>query len=254
MILPDDSNPAIVWDPVTKKWTNKDDDGSSSSGPPPPPPKMSEIPSFKPLTNPSPAMPATTGLPPLPPGSVSTLQIPTTTPTTSTMVNSNSAPTLHQPSEDPLNSSKLITSGGGNMYKLPRGRNMRANYVDVMNPGGAKQGGSQAASPAPTPMGSPATPMAASSPQLFIPTPVNDVNAPVDFLTPAASVAPQLNENSQALSRWSSTSSLSREVQSYTMRDPWHFQRDKGPMMYNPVDMRDRSSLKNQSRTRYPPR
>lgn len=76
--------------------------------------------------------------------------------------------------DETLNSSKMIT-GGGNMYKLSRSRNMRANYVDVMNPGGTKSNmTATSAAPSlsvPTPMGSPAMPIAASSPQLFVPAP-----------------------------------------------------------------------------------
>lgn len=56
-----------------------------------------------------------------------------------------------------------------NKFKLPKGRNMRANYIDVMNPAGSK--GSAASSNIPTPITSPMVPMATSSPQLFIPAP-----------------------------------------------------------------------------------
>lgn len=66
-----------------------------------------------------------------------------------------------------MDTSKLLT--GSNMYKLPKGRNMRANYVDVMNPGGSKS--STASSNMLTPMTSPLVPMATSSPQLFVPAP-----------------------------------------------------------------------------------
>ncbi|XP_053601956.1 protein transport protein Sec16A isoform X3 [Plodia interpunctella] len=39
MILPDDSDPTIVWDEQNKRWRNKDGD-DDVSGPPPPPPKI----------------------------------------------------------------------------------------------------------------------------------------------------------------------------------------------------------------------
>ena len=66
-----------------------------------------------------------------------------------------------------VNSSKLIA--GSNVYKLKKGRSMRANYIDVMNPGGGKSAGMP--SNLPTPATSPMAPMAASSPQLFMPAP-----------------------------------------------------------------------------------
>lgn len=41
MILPDDKNPTIVWDPEKKKWVNTDGDDESSDFRPPP--KMSDL-------------------------------------------------------------------------------------------------------------------------------------------------------------------------------------------------------------------
>ncbi|XP_058802718.1 uncharacterized protein LOC131670805 isoform X2 [Phymastichus coffea] len=233
MILPDDSNPAIVWDPIQKKWMNKDED-ENNSAPLAPPPKMADLPGFKSADSMNQSV-----APPAIPATVSTL------PATNVITAIGADETLG------LNGTKLIAGGGGNMYKMnPRGRKVRTNYVDVLNPGSVK---SSNTSSRPIPASSPPVPMAASSPQFFTPTPVNDPNAPVDFLTPAPTAVSQSNENAQALSRWSSTSSLSREVQSYTMRDPRLLQRDKGPMMYNPVELKDRST-KAQARSRYPPR
>ncbi|XP_020290627.1 uncharacterized protein LOC109858109 isoform X2 [Pseudomyrmex gracilis] len=222
MILPDDSNPKIVWDPETKKWTNKDEDSDSGAAALAPPPKMSDI-SFR-------------------------------TPTTMTERNLQppSLSSAHNEDAPAAEVPKMPT--GSNMYKLPKNRSMRANYVDIINPNGPK---GSASSNMPTPMTSPLVPMATSSPQLFVPAPVNDSTAPVDFLTPATTTAqPSGNvaENTpQTLSRWSSTSSLSREVQSYTMRDPRLLQRNKGPMMFNPSDIKDHS-VKNMPPNRYPPR
>ncbi|XP_033228238.1 uncharacterized protein LOC117180044 isoform X4 [Belonocnema kinseyi] len=221
MILPDDSNPAIVWDPVAKKWMNKEEDSDVPGGAVAPPPKASDL-GFKHL-------PPEPNIPP------------------QQIVQSS----VQSDESMAVNSSKLI-AGSSNVYKLQKGRGMRANYIDVMNPNGGKSLG--VPSNLPTPAGSPITPMAASSPQLFIPAPINDPNAPVDFLTPTPNPMQQTAENPpQELSRWSSTSSLSREVQSYTMRDPRLLQRDKGPMMFNPMDLKDRSQ-KNTTRSRYPPR
>lgn len=56
-----------------------------------------------------------------------------------------------------------------NMFKMPKGRSMRANYVDVMNLGGSKN--STAPPNMSTPVTSPLVPMATSSPQLFVPMP-----------------------------------------------------------------------------------
>ncbi|KAK9310683.1 hypothetical protein QLX08_000014 [Tetragonisca angustula] len=209
MILPDDSNPTIVWDPVAKKWMNKDEDGDSNSATIAPPPKASDM-GFR---------------PPVP-----------------EQISQSS-----QSSQSPL----LADESTVNKFKLPRGRSMRANYIDVMNPGGSKN--NVTSSNITT---SPMVPMASSSPQLFIPAPVNDPSAPVDFLTSTATstISTNVSENtSQGFSRWSSTSSLSREVQSYTMRDPRFLPQDKGPMMYNPNDMKNRS-VKNVQQNRYPPR
>ncbi|XP_016910971.1 uncharacterized protein LOC107997089 isoform X4 [Apis cerana] len=217
MILPDDNNPTIVWDPVAKKWMNKDEDGDNNSTTVAPPPKASDM-GFR-------------------------------TPVPTEQISSQpSQPS--QSSQPPLQTDESTV----NKFKLPRGRSMRANYIDVMNPSGSKNSG--APSSIPTPVTSPMVPMATSSPQLFIPAPVNDPSAPVDFLTPTAtSIIPtNASENvSQGFSRWSSTSSLSREVQSYTMRDPRFLPQNKGPMMYNPSDMKNRSA-KNLHQSGYPPR
>ncbi|XP_043254632.1 uncharacterized protein LOC122398624 isoform X2 [Colletes gigas] len=215
MILPDDSNPAIVWDPVGKKWMNKDEDGDNSFSALAPPPKATDVGFKAPIAE-------------------------------------QTSQSLSQPPPQPPSQADESTV---NKFKLPKGRNMRANYIDVMNPTGSKN--SSVPSSIATPITSPMAPMATSSPQLFIPAPVNDSNAPVAFLTPTSTpVAPSTNvsENtSQGLSRWSSTSSLSREVQSYTMRDPRLLLRNKGPMMYNANDMKEHSA-KNVQQNRYPPR
>jgi len=125
-----------VWDPVAKKWMNKDenDDGAATLVPPP---KTSDV-SFR-----APMM-MERGAPsqPLP-------------------VNGEDAPTM--------DTALKLPTGNGNMYKLPKGRSMRANYVDVMNPGVGKSKIPGTASS--TPITSPLVPMATSSPQLFVPAP-----------------------------------------------------------------------------------
>lgn len=66
-----------------------------------------------------------------------------------------------QSSQSPL----LTDESTVNKFKLPRGRSMRANYIDVMNPGGLKNNVTSSN------ITSPIVPMASSSPQLFIPAP-----------------------------------------------------------------------------------
>jgi hypothetical protein len=126
----------IVWDPIAKKWMNKDEDGDSGTATLAPPPKTSDMnfrtPAIERVSQPAP-----------PTGGTHSEDVPT------------------------MDTSKLLT--GSNMFKLPKGRNMRANYVDVMNPGGSKS--STASSNMLTPMTSPLAPMATSSPQLFVPAP-----------------------------------------------------------------------------------
>ncbi|KAG7208269.1 hypothetical protein KM043_014514 [Ampulex compressa] len=190
MILPDDNNPAIVWDPVAKKWMNKDEDPDSSSATLAPPPKASDM-GFR--------------APPI----------------DSQQTQSN----LQSEESGSTNGIKPVT--GSNMFKLPKVRSMRANYIDVMNPNVSKSGA--ALSNVPTPVTSPLVPMATSSPQLFIPAPVNDPSAPTDFLTPSSftPIAASTNNSENAS--------------------------QGGPMMYNPSDMKDRTQ-KNVQPSRYPPR
>lgn len=168
MILPDDSNPTIVWDPVAKKWMNKDEDGDSGSSTLPPPPKAADM-GFR---------TSSTEQAPIPQPSIQPL-------------NKQSKETIN------MNNSKLYS--GGNMFKMPKGRNMRANYIDVMNPNGGK---SNTTSPSiPTPVSSPLIPVATSSPQLFVPAPVNDPSAPVDFLTPAPAPSIPVTHSTESVSQ-----------------------------------------------------
>ena len=124
----------IVWDPVAKKWMNKDEDGDSNSATIAPPPKASDM-GFR---------------PPVP-----------------EQISQSS-----QSSQSPL----LADESTVNKFKLPRGRSMRANYIDVMNPGGSKN--NVTSSNITT---SPMVPMASSSPQLFIPAPGKFFIVSVDF-------------------------------------------------------------------------
>ncbi|XP_015839573.1 protein transport protein Sec16B isoform X5 [Tribolium castaneum] len=124
-------------------------------------------------------------------------------------------PTFHQqvqkvePMQENGNVAKPPQPAQANMFKLQKNRNIKKSYIDVFNPG--KPGPAAA----PAPLGG--APQAQPPMNFFIPQPVNDPNAPTDFLTPAPPL--QFNNDTQ-MSRWSSASSLSREVQSYTMHKP----------------------------------
>lgn len=125
----------ITWDPVAKKWLNKDEDSDSTSQRLVAPPKAREM-VFQPG-------PTVEQRPP------------------------NHGPIPKLPGEDMPAQNNLKMPAGGNMFKLQKGRSMRANYIDVMNPGGVKSNGSQKlVNPSAT-----LTPMAASSPNFFIPSP-----------------------------------------------------------------------------------
>lgn len=124
-----------MWDPVAKRWMNKDEDGDGGAATLAPPPKIGEM-SFR-----APTMERSSQLPPL------------------ASAHNEDAPTMD------ASTKSMIMSG--NKFKLPKGRSMRANYVDVMNPGGSKS--NTASSGMPTPVTSPLVPMATSSPQLFVP-------------------------------------------------------------------------------------
>jgi len=67
-----------------------------------------------------------------------------------------------------------------NMFKMQRGRNLKTSYVDIFKQNGSKSTAGPGAAPV-----SEKVPVS-SPPQMnfFIPPPVLDPNAPVDFLTP----------------------------------------------------------------------
>lgn len=131
----------IVWDPVAKKWMNKDEDGDGGATMLVPPPKTSDV-SFR-----APTMEHSAPSQPFPP-------------------NGEDVPMM--------DATLKMPTGNGNMYKLPKGRSMRANYVDVMNPGVGKPKTPGIVSS--TPITSPLVSMATSSPQLFVPAPGKSLN------------------------------------------------------------------------------
>lgn len=120
---------------------NKDEDADTSSAALPPPPKATDM-GFKPSSTEQVTVPQ----PPIP----------------------------NKQSKEAMNVNGSKVHANYNMFKLQKGRNMRANYIDVMNPNGGKN--STASSNVPTPATSPFVPMAVSSPQLFIPAPGKNEN------------------------------------------------------------------------------
>lgn len=73
---------------------------------------------------------------------------------------------------------------------------MKKSYIDVFNPN-AKQGAPQTSPPPPLEMMPPPAGPPPPSMNFFIPQPINDANAPTDFLTPAPPM--QYDENLQVI-------------------------------------------------------
>lgn len=198
MILPDDKNPTIVWDPEKKRWVNKDGDeaGEESFKPPP---KMSDL------------MPAGAAPPPPAPNQAAPVAAPTAmsitavpsgpTPTVgggnygaapSLNVDLNGAQNVTQAQVQPVGhmpaaaapTTKMgeptkVPTLQSNMFKMQRNRTLKKSYVDVFNPSGA------------APSRPAETIMAPSVPAM--PTPQ------VGFFVPGAAPAGgQTNENSAA--------------------------------------------------------
>ncbi|XP_049821203.1 protein transport protein Sec16A-like isoform X4 [Aethina tumida] len=221
MKLPDDKNPKIVWDQEKKRWVNMEDDGNDGANELKPPPKMADM-------MPRGAPQGSSGIAAPPPGGGSGIipsnnPIPTLeannpmsnqyVPSDAGVSNLSQAPVRATgPPGGPDNGNQVNVGGPPNMFKLQRGRNLKKSYVDVFNPNGKTSGPASLTN-------SDVLPPAMQTPQMnfFIPQPVTDPNAPMDFLTPAPPM--QFNENQ--MSRWSSASSLSREVEFY-MRQKSH--------------------------------
>ncbi|XP_077284165.1 endoplasmic reticulum export factor secretory 16 [Arctopsyche grandis] len=105
MILPDDKNPTIVWDPEKKKWTNLDADEDEQVGQLAPPPKMPEI--LKHASN---------------------------------FTSQNQMPPPAQqnfPSSEMGMTPTPPAANSGNIFKLQKSRHIKKSYVDVFNPSGA---------------------------------------------------------------------------------------------------------------------
>ncbi|XP_052130597.1 uncharacterized protein LOC113215394 [Frankliniella occidentalis] len=238
MKLPDDKNPSIVWDDQKKRWMNTDADGEDESANVAPPPKMSEMPGRFSSPGPVSSIPGST---PVANGSAN---VPFNSPVSSII------PSSAQNEGDSVASKP---PAGSNMFKLPRGRSLRASYVDVMNPGGVK---APVPSSMPPPNVFPSSGSQPSSLNYFVPAAVEGIeNAPTDFLTPAPTGSAESAPEQQPLSRWSSTSSLSREVQSYTSRRPPSRNQVQtgpaGPQMFNPAQFSQPTLTSHSARKRY---
>ncbi|XP_055715475.1 protein transport protein Sec16A isoform X4 [Phlebotomus papatasi] len=116
MILPDDKNPTIVWDPEKKKWVNTDgeaDEGESFK----PPPKMSDL---APQSNHEYSIPHQDAHPP--------------------QISQPIAQTTPVPAATPATDGTPVPKGNNlqsNMFKMQRNRTLKNSYVDVFNPSGA---------------------------------------------------------------------------------------------------------------------
>ncbi|XP_050097370.1 uncharacterized protein LOC126578635 isoform X3 [Anopheles aquasalis] len=130
MILPDDKNPKIVWDEVSKRWVNTDEAEAEQEAYKPPP-KMTDL---------MPSGPSGAA-PPMPPGvqpassqetnpMYQPMQAPAATPAA---VQSNPAAANPMPTAEPTKVPNLQS----NMYKMQRNRTLKRSYVDVFNPSGA---------------------------------------------------------------------------------------------------------------------
>ncbi|XP_072391264.1 uncharacterized protein Sec16 isoform X2 [Diabrotica undecimpunctata] len=198
MKLPDDKNPKIVWDQDKKRWVNVDEDPNDPANEFKPPPKLSEL------------------MPKLPPAqqahstpTSANTSLPSFDPNRTLVEQNGEVPNTNAGIED---SGPQRPSQQANMFKLQRGRNLKKSYIDVFNQGNKQQPNSGPASlPAPNQL-----PSAAPQMNFFVPQQIADPNAPIDFLTPGG--VPHIGD--PQMSRWSSSSSLSKEVQFYMQQKP----------------------------------
>ncbi|EAT34926.1 AAEL012885-PA [Aedes aegypti] len=148
MILPDDKNPTIVWDPDKKRWVNTEGEDAGEEAFKPPP-KMADL------------MPTPVG-PPQAPAAVP--NIPTPQPVAGfppgqmpSGANYGPAASLHADPNGQPSVAQMQPTGGqvpavanpkvgeptkvptlqSNMFKMQRNRTLKKSYVDVFNPSGA---------------------------------------------------------------------------------------------------------------------
>ncbi|XP_067636222.1 uncharacterized protein [Eurosta solidaginis] len=160
MILPDDKNPSIVWDPDKKRWVNTDGDEATEESLKPPP-KMSDIMGQMPPTAlPSQSypqqqqqqlqqMPQQQQLQPQPQPQLT--QAPQPSPLLDTHQYAGAVPSQAvAPAPAPISgySAHALTGADAagttktpslqsNMFKMQRNRTLKNSYVDVFNPSGA---------------------------------------------------------------------------------------------------------------------
>ncbi|XP_075226850.1 endoplasmic reticulum export factor secretory 16 isoform X2 [Lycorma delicatula] len=219
MKLPDDKNPTIVWDEKKGRWVDKNADEEDESMSVKPPPKASELPGFpSSVPGSAPVPPALAPTPAPGPALVNSSTLDSTIPTAapaaaSTPTNVQSGVPTAAPSTNSVN-----------MYKMQRGRGMKANYIDVMNPNTTKKTATSSAAP-PPPLLDPVPAAMAPVNNFFIPAPVEgNENAPIDFVSPSGPVSYEAShgkalDQTTELSRSSSASSLSREVSNIMSRN-----------------------------------
>ncbi|XP_065092742.1 uncharacterized protein Sec16 isoform X2 [Ochlerotatus camptorhynchus] len=154
MILPDDKNPTIVWDPEKKRWVNKDGDEAGEEAFKPPP-KMSDLMPGGPAPPPAPIMAAPVAAPTamsmtaVPPGPTPTVGGGNYGAATSLNADPNGAqnPTQTQvqpvghmpaaPASTKMGEPTKVPTLQSNMFKMQRNRTLKNSYVDVFNPSGA---------------------------------------------------------------------------------------------------------------------
>ncbi|XP_053660857.1 uncharacterized protein LOC128709857 [Anopheles marshallii] len=144
MILPDDKNPKIVWDEVTKRWVNTDENEAETEAYKPPP-KMADL---------VPAGPAISGGPSQisPPGAAAGPSVPHSPlpdsgsayqqPVSNAMGGNDGTQILQSNvatvnAAGPVAEPTKIPTLQSNMYKMQRNRTLKRSYVDVFNPSGA---------------------------------------------------------------------------------------------------------------------
>nr|CAD7455561.1 unnamed protein product [Timema tahoe] len=266
MKLPDDKNPSIVWDSDNKRWTNLDNDQEEEAGAPPPPPKMSELP------RPTVAMAPVRGVEPQVDSSV--------LPSSNNIYKMNKTRSLRASYVDVLGGSKAANPLVSAPDLFPTMVAPRSN-INLFVPAAVERS-DEASSDFLTPAsgGGESQDSASDPSQLYCKwrylssnSTVNGGTCPlapekggtcplalhseVRYLSPSSS---QRRENvtyvccspfplalQNNLSRWSSASSLSREVESYTSRASRHRQQgtafpEPQPFMFDPSSFNQTTS------------
>ncbi|XP_050306362.1 uncharacterized protein LOC126743361 isoform X3 [Anthonomus grandis grandis] len=215
MKLPDDKNPKIVWDEDKKRWVNVDEGSTDPVSELKPPPKLSDLMPKVPVPQ--------SGMGVLESNlhdssnlSYGSVNFNTNMGVTNTPFNVDpSQMTATGPMSLPIMGSNMQREESmmqkqlqqSNMFKMQKNRNVKNAYVDVFKQNGVKANTDGVPVPEKVPLAAP------SQMNFFIPQAVPNPDAPLDFLTPGG--APVHIGEPQIRSRWSSTSSLSREVASY---------------------------------------